>query len=81
MDQLTLKKLIEHLQNTYKEHGNVPVYATDDARVFEASYYPTVQKIYSYKEYDMLNTGGLKEKDEELYDVNLEKPIIVGLVL
>ncbi|MBL4951101.1 hypothetical protein JK635_02450 [Neobacillus sp. YIM B02564] len=80
-EQIKLKQLIEHLQKQLKEHGNLPVYYCDDAVIGKQSWLPKAVKIYSYKSYDMLNSGNLEEKDEDLYDVNLEKPIIKGIIV
>ena len=82
--QIKLSQLIVHLQEQFKEHGDLPIYYCDDAIIGKQRHLPKAVKIYSYKSYgmyDMLSSGNLEEKDEDLYDVNLEKPIIKGMII
>ncbi|OAK70158.1 hypothetical protein ABB05_12885 [Lederbergia galactosidilytica] len=78
---MKLSQLIEHLQNQLEEHGDLPIYYCDDARIGKQTYLPEACKIYSYKSIDLLNYGKLDEVNEDLYDVNLKKPIIKGLIV
>lgn len=44
MAQIMLKELIANLQKTYNEHGNLPVYQSDDAIISEARLFPEAKK-------------------------------------
>lgn len=81
MEQIYLKQLIDHLQKQLEEHGDLPVYYCDDARIGEQNYLPEPSKVYSYKSHDMLNNDSLDIQDKDLYDVNLAKPIIKAIII
>lgn len=81
MEQIRLKQLIDHLQKQYEEHGDLPVYYCNDALIGKETCLPKPSKIYSYKSYDMLTSDSLDIEDGDLHDVNLEKPIIKGIII
>ena len=86
--KLKISEMIKYLQNIQEEHGDLDLYTyTDLATVQKYSYQPKVYKIYSQKWEDAehmrneLSNGDLNERDEDLYDVDLTKPIVKGLVI
>ncbi|WP_342488554.1 hypothetical protein MKX67_18430 [Cytobacillus sp. FSL W7-1323] len=81
MEQVYLKQLIEHLESQLDEHGDLPVCYCDDALIGKETGLPIPSKIYSYKSYDLLNSDSLDVLDENLYDVDLEKPIIKAIIV
>ena len=83
-------EMIEKLQEIKNEHGDLEIYEyTDWATVakFKSSLTPRVAKIYSQKwegyehMQNQLSDGNLDENDEDLHDVDLNKPIVKGLLI
>lgn len=87
---MKISKMIEKLQQIKEEHGDLSLYEYNDwatiSRI-ESDYIPRVAKIYSQKwegaEHmrNELSYGNLDEKDEELHDVDLIKPIVKGVII
>ena len=88
---MRVTEMIKALQDIEKEHGDLEIYEyTNMATVAKYEGYslrPRVDKIYSQKwEHaawmrDELSNGELEEADEELYDVDLTKPIVKGVLI
>ena len=86
---MKISEMIETLQELQEEHGDLELYESDDAAIFkyQGEYKPLVCKIYSQKWEDaewmkgQLSDGSLGTKDEDLYDVDLNKPIIKAVLL
>lgn len=82
-------ELIKKLEEIKEKHGDLDVYTSDDARIFKynSEYSPQVRKIYTQKWEDAehmrdeLSDGNIEEKNEDLYDVNLNKPIFTAVLL
>ncbi len=80
-EQIHLKQLIEHLQKQLKEHGDLPVYFEDDGLIGKETILPKPYKIYTHKYYRFLREGPLDIEDEDLYEVDLTKPIVKGIII
>ncbi|UTI41098.1 hypothetical protein [Niallia sp. RD1] len=80
-NQIYLKELIEHLKKQFEEHGDLPIYFEDDGRIGKETMLPKVNKIYTHKTYGFLNDGSLEVEDENLYEVDLDKPIIKAILI
>lgn len=79
--QVYLKQLIEHLQKQLEEHGDLPIYFNDDGRIGRETMLPKPYKIYTHKSYGFLTEGSLDVEDEDLYKVDLEKPIVKTIIV
>ncbi|WP_440110270.1 hypothetical protein [Paenibacillus sp. QZ-Y1] len=85
---MKLNELIKSLQEIKEEHGDLDLYTYNDwATISKFNTLPKVNKIYSQKweEWDRmqneLSNGDINTEDEDLYDVDLRKPIVKGLVI
>lgn len=87
---MKVSQLIKKLQIIQEEYGDLDVYEYNDwatINKFEGNSFPKVSKIYSQKWEDAehmkneLSNGNLDEKDEELHDVDLTKPIVKGVII
>lgn len=85
---MKVSEMINKLQEIKNEHGDLDVYEhTDWATIAKNSFQPTVYKIYSQKwegfEHmkNELSEGNLDTADSDLYDVDLTKPIVKGVVV
>lgn len=86
---MKISEMIKALENIEKEHGNLEIYAEADGGTYQYSgdVYPQVVKTYYRRGEDAkwmkgyLDNDDFNKKDEELYDVDLTKPIIKGVVI
>lgn len=86
---MKISELITKLQQLEKEQGDIDVYETTDWDVikYDGLYRPRVSKLYYQKWEDSdemkryLSDGNLDEKDTELYDVDLTRPIIKAVII
>lgn len=88
MEQLNkLSELILKLQDIQNKYGDLDLYTEYDTLISKGYYEPNVSKLY-YQHWEdsphMINElsfSSITEVDEELYDVDLTRPIVKGLVL
>lgn len=85
---MKISDMIKNLQEIQNEHGDLDLYEyTDWATTDKYSSKPKVYKIYSKKWEDAehmrdeLSNGELEENDVDLYDVDLTKPIVKGVIV
>lgn len=87
---MKITDMIKALQAIEKEHGDLDIYEyTDWATItkLDGIYRPKISKIYSQKWEKAehmrgeLSDGNLNEKDAELYEVDLTKPIVKGVII
>lgn len=87
---MKLSKLIIKLQEIEKEFGDLDVYETGDSGLlykYEGIFRPTATKVYYQKWEDAaymkdeLTEGDVEVANEDLYDVDLSRPIKIGLLI
>ncbi|WP_405101686.1 hypothetical protein [Oceanobacillus sp. FSL H7-0719] len=87
---MKVSEMIKKLQDIEREHGDLEIYEhTDWATItrFESVYRPEVAKIYYQNWEDAshmrneLSDGRLDVADADLYDVDLSKPIVKGVII
>ncbi|WP_405169335.1 hypothetical protein [Paenibacillus sp. FSL H3-0286] len=88
MTQIKISEYIDTLQKIKEEHGDLGMFEYNDyATISKVSYLPKPQKIYSQKWVDAdymkneLSNARIDIEDKDLYNVNLKKPIIIGVVI
>jgi hypothetical protein len=87
---MKISEMIERLKTIQAEHGDLELYEyTDYATIMkrENAYLPRVDKIH-YKKHDdfqslvnELHNEDINVNDEDIYDVDLSKPIVKGVVI
>ena len=86
---MKISEMIGKLQAIKEEHGDLDVYGTYDGLLFEydEEYSPVLSKIYTRKGKEYKWMEGKKDysdadnRDENLYDADLSKPINKALIL
>ena len=86
---MKISQLIRKLQSIQEEHGDLELYIPDDAFIYkyDSEFGSEVKKMYYRKWEDAdymreyISYGDLDAKDEELYDVDLSKPIFKAVIL
>lgn len=87
---MKVSEMIEKLQQIKSEHGDLEVYNSEGAMFFkcDSEYRPRVSKFYygkweDFNDYmkDELLEGDIEIPDKELYDVDLTKPITLGVLI
>lgn len=85
---MKISKMIQKLNVIYEEHGDLDIYEHNDwATISPYDFSPKVNKIYSQRWEDAphmrdeLSNGNLNELDNELHDVDLSKPIVIGVII
>ncbi|OMD67632.1 hypothetical protein BSK50_30020 [Paenibacillus odorifer] len=85
---MKISEYIEALQKIKEEHGDLDMFEYNDwATISRVGFLPKPQKIYSQKWLDAdymkgeLSNGNIDIEDKDLYDVNIKKPIIFGVVI
>lgn len=85
---MKISEMIQKLNAINEEHGDLDIYEHNDwATISPYEFSPKVNKIYSQKWEDAphmrdeLSNGNLNEQDNELHDVDLTKPIVIGVII
>ncbi|AZV43616.1 hypothetical protein BAOM_3007 [Peribacillus asahii] len=87
---MKISEMIEKLQRIKNEYGDLEIYEHNDWTTlskYESGYRPRVSKIYYQKWEDAehmqneLSEGNVNEADDELFDVDISKPIILGVTI
>lgn len=87
---MKISEMIEKLQQLQKEHGDLNLYEYNDWATiseYKGEIFPRVNKIYYQKwedaehMIDELRGESLGVVDGELYDVDLTKPIVIGVII
>lgn len=86
---MKISELVKKLEMVQEEHGDLDLYIPDEAFIFkyDSEFSVRVKKMY-YKKWEdaeymrkFIAYGDLDEKDEELFDVDLSKPIFKAVIL
>lgn len=87
---MKISEQIAKLQAIQEKYGDIDVYEYTDCgtvQPFQSTMRPEARKIYSQKWEDAewmentLSDASIDEIDEEIHDVDLSKPIVVGVVI
>ncbi|AAU85056.1 hypothetical protein BCBBV1cgp9 [Bacillus phage BCASJ1c] len=87
---MKISQMIKQLQDIKEEHGDLDLYEYSDIATIikrENAYLPRVDKIH-YKKHadypslkDELHNEDLSVSDENIYDIDLSRPIVKGVVI
>ena len=88
---MKISEQIAKLQAIQEEYGDLDVYEYTDwgtiQPYYQSTHRPGVRKIYSQKWEDAehmrdeLSGANIDESDEHIHDVDLSKPIVIGVVI
>lgn len=85
---MKISEMIQKLKAINEDYGDLDIYEYNDrATISPYEFSPKVNKIYSQKWEDVphmrdeLSNGNLNEQDNELHDVDLLKPIVIGVII